>query len=131
MLANYGRIRVNNTVEERMTRTIHALLPVIRAMLWGNEKGYVHRIVEQRRGKRKTGRRKRVVRWEKHEAHIIAVEEDDKPEDDWQNAADGKEGKVAGTAREDRREKSGGKEEKKSEQGCWREHEPELKVLPT
>ena len=39
-------------------------------------------MVEQRRGKHKSGKRRRVVRWEKHEAHIIAVEEDMKAEDE-------------------------------------------------
>jgi len=95
-------------------------------MLWGDDKGYVHRMVEQRRGKHKSGKRQRVVRWEKHEAHIIAVEEDVKAEGE----PEGKEGTVRGVGGEDREEETAGKEEKESEPRWWREHEPELKVPP-
>ena len=106
---------MNTTVDQRMRRTIHGLLSVVRAMLWGDDAGYVHRIVEQRRGRLRR-KRKRVVRWEKHEAHIIAIEEDEKVGDESHDSEQGSE------------EKAGGKEEKESEAQWWREHEPCLTV---
>ena len=127
LLADNGRIRVNNTVDQRLVHAVHAMLPVIRVMLWADDKGYVHRIVEQRRGKRST-RRRRVVRWERHEAHIIAVEEQ-QPDDD---GHEGKEGGVGETGGLDSEERKEGKEEKVSEQRWWREHELEMKAsVPT
>ncbi len=130
LLADNGRIRVNNTVEQRLTRALHGLLPVVRARLWGDDKGFVHRLVEQRRGKRKPGKRKRVVRWEKHEAHIIAVEEEDKAEDEGKVKEQGKVKQARAEERGGRKE--GGREEKEAQERWWRKHEPEMKLsLPT
>ena len=123
-----GRLRVNNTLDQRCARTLHALLPVVRCMLWGDDKGFVHQLVEQRRGKRRAGRRKRVVRWEKHEAHIVAVEEDDTPDETAQAAAAEDSQRQARRAAGD--ESKGGHEQKEREARWWREHEPELKLPP-
>ena len=128
LLIDNGRLRVNNTLDQRCAHTIHALLPVVRCMLWGDDKGYVHRLVEQRRGKRKAGKQKRVLRWEKHEAHIIAVEEEEKADEAAQPAAEVTQQQARQAAGDEMKE--GRREEKERGERWWREHEPELKLPP-
>lgn len=109
---------------------MHSLLPVIRAILWGGDAGHVHRLVEQRRGKRRGGKRKKMVRWERHEAHIIAVEvnEQDDSSDQRREHEQAKEESATANVAEHKENKEGGYEEKESKgrQRWWREHEPEL-----